>query len=52
MTLSLGAHGYLIDEFLKDLISDRTDKFGGSIKNRCKFLMEIVKVVAGEVGTN
>ncbi|XP_030476505.1 12-oxophytodienoate reductase 3-like [Syzygium oleosum] len=47
-----GAHGYLIDQFLKDSINDRTDKFGGSIENRCRFLMEIVKVVAGEVGAD
>ncbi|KAI6679723.1 hypothetical protein NL676_033604 [Syzygium grande] len=47
-----GAHGYLIDQFLKDSINDRTDEFGGSIENRCRFLMEIVKVVAGEVGAD
>ncbi|KAF8023422.1 hypothetical protein BT93_F0813 [Corymbia citriodora subsp. variegata] len=46
-----GAHGYLIDQFLKDSINDRTDEFGGSIENRCRFLMAIVKVVAGEIGT-
>ncbi|KAF8023423.1 hypothetical protein BT93_F0814 [Corymbia citriodora subsp. variegata] len=47
-----GAHGYLIDQFLKDSINDRTDEFGGSIENRCRFLMEIVKVVVGEVGAD
>ncbi|KAL3747125.1 hypothetical protein ACJRO7_015978 [Eucalyptus globulus] len=47
-----GAHGYLIDQFLKDSINDRIDEFGGSIENRCRFLMEIVKVVAREVGTD
>ncbi|PKI38975.1 hypothetical protein CRG98_040627 [Punica granatum] len=36
-----GAHGYLIDQFLKDVINDRTDEYGGSIENRCRFLMEI-----------
>ncbi|KAL3747128.1 hypothetical protein ACJRO7_015980 [Eucalyptus globulus] len=47
-----GAHGYLIDQFLKDSINDRVDECGGSIENRCRFLMEIIKVVAGEVGTD
>ncbi|KAF7846530.1 hypothetical protein BT93_L4193 [Corymbia citriodora subsp. variegata] len=47
-----GAHGYLIDQFLKDSINDRTDEFGGSIENKCRFLMEILKTVAREVGAN
>ncbi|KAF8023425.1 hypothetical protein BT93_F0816 [Corymbia citriodora subsp. variegata] len=47
-----GAHGYLIDQFLKDSINDRIDEFGGSIENRCRFLMEIVKAVAREVGAD
>ncbi|KAI7978827.1 putative 12-oxophytodienoate reductase 11 [Camellia lanceoleosa] len=28
-----GAHGYLVDQFLKDQINDRTDKYGGSLEN-------------------
>lgn len=28
--------GYLIDQFLKDGINDRTDQYGGSIENRCR----------------
>ncbi|KAK3438751.1 hypothetical protein EUGRSUZ_C03552 [Eucalyptus grandis] len=47
-----GAHGYLIDQFLKHSINDRVDEFGGSTENGCRFLMEIVKVVADEVGTD
>ncbi|KAI3416844.1 Cupin type-1 domain-containing protein, partial [Psidium guajava] len=47
-----GAHGFLIDQFLKDSVNDRTDEFGGSIENRCRFLMEIVKVVVGEIGAD
>ncbi|XP_056166702.1 12-oxophytodienoate reductase 7-like [Syzygium oleosum] len=44
------AHGYLIDQFLKDGINDRTDEYGGSIENRCRFLMEIVQAVVAAVG--
>ena len=36
------ANGYLIDQFLQDKTNKRTDKYGGSIENRARFLMEIV----------
>ncbi|KAG5233145.1 12-oxophytodienoate reductase [Salix suchowensis] len=29
-----GAHGYLIDQFMKDQVNDRTDQYGGSLENR------------------
>lgn len=45
-----GAHGYLIDQFLKDGINDRTDEYGGSISNRCKFLVQVVQAVAAAIG--
>ncbi|KAL3747132.1 hypothetical protein ACJRO7_015982 [Eucalyptus globulus] len=45
-----GAHDYLIDQFLKHSINDRVDEFRGSTENGCRFLMEIIKVVAEEVG--
>jgi len=45
-----GAHGYLIDQFLKDQVNDRTDKYGGSLENRCRFALEIVEAVVGEIG--
>jgi 2,4-dienoyl-CoA reductase-like NADH-dependent reductase (Old Yellow Enzyme family) len=32
-----GANGYLIDQFLKDSINQRTDAYGGSIENRCRW---------------
>jgi NADH:flavin oxidoreductase / NADH oxidase family len=34
-----------IDQFLKDRTNKRTDRYGGSIKNRCRFLLEIVDAV-------
>lgn len=46
------AHGYLIDEFLKDSINDRTDAYGGSLENRCRFLKQVVQSVVGAVGSD
>lgn len=45
-----GAHGYLIDQFLKDGINDRTDEYGGSHTNRSRFLMQIVQAVVSAIG--
>ncbi|WRX27478.1 NADH:flavin oxidoreductase/NADH oxidase [Theobroma cacao] len=47
-----GAHGYLIDQFLKDQVNDRTDEYGGSLENRCRFALEIVEAVANEIGAD
>ncbi|GAB4814383.1 hypothetical protein N2152v2_001429 [Parachlorella kessleri] len=47
-----GANGYLIDQFLKDEANHRTDEYGGSIENRCRFALEVVKAVADEVGSD
>ncbi|KAI9075525.1 hypothetical protein K1719_036676 [Acacia pycnantha] len=45
-----GAHGYLVDQFLKDQVNDRTDEYGGSLENRCRFPLEVVKAVSDEIG--
>ncbi|EOY15295.1 12-oxophytodienoate reductase 2 isoform 2 [Theobroma cacao] len=47
-----GANGYLIDQFLKDQVNDRTDEYGGSLENRCLFPLEVVKAVADEIGAD
>jgi 2,4-dienoyl-CoA reductase-like NADH-dependent reductase (Old Yellow Enzyme family) len=39
------AHGYLIDEFLSPLSNKRKDGYGGSLKNRVRFLSEVVRAV-------
>lgn len=47
-----GAHGYLIDQFLKDQVNDRTDQYGGSLENRCRFALEVVEAVVNEIGAD
>ncbi|CDP10745.1 unnamed protein product [Coffea canephora] len=45
-----GAHGYLIEQFMKDEANDRTDEYGGSMENRCRFALEIVEAVSNAIG--
>jgi N-ethylmaleimide reductase len=40
------AHGYLIDQFLRDGSNHRSDRYGGSLTNRARFLLEIVDAVS------
>ncbi|KAF5942126.1 hypothetical protein HYC85_019768 [Camellia sinensis] len=47
-----GANGYLVEQFLKDQINDRTDKYGGSLENRCRFALEIVEAIVNEIGAD
>ncbi len=42
------AHGYLISQFLSPLSNRRDDEFGGSLENRARFLMEIVRRIRTE----
>ena len=47
-----GANGYLIDQFLRDGSNHRTDRYGGSIENRARFLMEVLDAVVQAVGAD
>ncbi|KAL8133192.1 12-oxophytodienoate reductase 1-like isoform X2 [Apium graveolens] len=47
-----GANGYLVDQFLKDQINDRTDEYGGSLEKRCRFALEVVEAVSEEIGAD
>ncbi|MEW4981876.1 MAG: alkene reductase [Cycloclasticus sp.] len=40
------ANGYLIDQFLRDGTNQREDNYGGSLANRSRFLLDIVKVIS------
>jgi N-ethylmaleimide reductase len=44
------AHGYLLDQFLRDKTNQRTDKYGGSAENRARLVVEVMEAVAGEWG--
>ena len=39
------AHGYLLSQFLSPLTNRRTDAWGGSLENRARLLLQIVKAV-------
>ncbi|MBY5991378.1 alkene reductase [Ferrimonas balearica] len=45
-----GAHGYLIDQFLRLDSNQRTDRYGGSQENRMRFLREVTEAVAEAIG--
>lgn len=45
-----GANGYLIDQFLQSSTNKRSDKYGGSLENRARFLLEIVDELIGVWG--
>lgn len=39
-----GAHGYLIDQFLRTSSNQRNDKYGGSPANRIRLTLELVDI--------
>jgi 2,4-dienoyl-CoA reductase-like NADH-dependent reductase (Old Yellow Enzyme family) len=45
-----GCCGYLITQFLSPAINDREDEYGGSLENRARFPLEIVRAIRAEVG--
>jgi len=46
------AHGYLVHQFLSPITNQRTDRFGGSLENRARLLVEIVAAIRAEVGSH
>ncbi len=50
-----GANGYLLEQFLADGANQRADRYGGSVENRSRFLLEVTEAVvnvwgAGRIG--
>lgn len=46
------ANSFLIDQFLRDSTNHRTDRYGGSVANRARFLLEVVDAVAARIGAD
>lgn len=47
-----GANGYLLDQFLKNGANHRRDDYGGSIENRARLLLEVMRAVTEEIGAD
>ncbi len=44
------ANGYLLEQFLSPISNIRTDQYGGSVENRCRFVLEVAAAVADTIG--
>ena len=47
-----GAHGYLLQQFMSPYTNKRTDEYGGSMENRCRFMVRILKGIREAVSPN
>ncbi|GFN17641.1 chanoclavine-I aldehyde reductase fgaOx3 [Aspergillus tubingensis] len=47
-----GANGYLIDQFTQDTVNKRTDAWGGSVENRSRFALEVIRAVSDAIGAD
>ncbi|KAI1170503.1 NADH:flavin oxidoreductase/NADH oxidase family protein-like protein [Nemania sp. FL0916] len=45
-----GANGYLIDQFIQDVSNQRDDRYGGSVENRSRFVVEVMEAVSRAIG--
>ena len=45
-----GANGYLLEQFMRDSINDRSDAYGGSRENRARLVVEVMTAIADEIG--
>jgi 2,4-dienoyl-CoA reductase-like NADH-dependent reductase (Old Yellow Enzyme family) len=46
------ANGYLIDEFLRDGVNQRSDAYGGSVENRVRLLREVTETIVDTIGAD
>ncbi len=47
-----GAHGYLLSQFMSPLVNKREDEYGGSLENRARLAVEILKSVRGKTSSD
>lgn len=47
-----GAHGYLVSQFLSPYTNIRTDKWGGTLENRARFVVEVYRKIRERVGND
>jgi 2,4-dienoyl-CoA reductase-like NADH-dependent reductase (Old Yellow Enzyme family)/thioredoxin reductase len=52
MVMIHGAHGWLLNQFLSPNTNLRTDEFGGSVENRCRFPLMVIKAIRDACGPN
>lgn len=50
MLMVHGGHGWLINQFLSPMFNHRDDEYGGSLENRCRLVIEVLKSVRAAVG--
>jgi NADPH2 dehydrogenase len=46
------ANGSLVDQFIQDIVNQRTDSYGGSIENRNRFPLEVMQAVVDAIGAD
>ena len=47
-----GANGYLLEQFLQSRTNQRTDRYGGSIENRCRLMLEVTAAIVAAIGAD
>jgi 2,4-dienoyl-CoA reductase-like NADH-dependent reductase (Old Yellow Enzyme family) len=45
-----GGNGYLLEQFIRPNSNKRTDSYGGSIENRARFVLDVVKATTAAIG--
>ncbi len=50
MLMVHAGHGWLLNQFLSPMYNHRADEYGGSTENRCRFVIQVLKVIRAAVG--